>query len=90
VNYTKPKEIFYEQLGREILAFDANKNMPYILNSTAALIFFLINKKLEPEEIANRICRDYEVDFQEALRDVNSIINDLVNKEILVPSNSRS
>lgn len=86
MRFEKRKEILYERLGHEILALDTRRNMPYVFNPVAAFIFSLINQNLSPEEIANRLCTDYEVNFREALDDVHIIVNDFLEKGILIAS----
>lgn len=54
------------------------------LNKTGADIWKLIEEGLQESEIADRLVEKYDgIDFDDALRDVNTIVEVLCNKGIL-------
>ena len=63
--------------------FDLKKNLPYALKSMASFIFINTYGKMSQEEIARKICQEYDVSFNQALNDTKQFHEDLIQKRIV-------
>ena len=53
------------------------------LNEVGAFIFDRLKNDVTAEELASAICEEYKVDFETALKDVNTFIEKLRQKDII-------
>lgn len=75
--------ILMERLDNQVLLFDLQKNLPYVLNGVASFIFLNSDGKLSKEEIAKKVCREFDVEYHKALDDINEIYLEFINKELI-------
>ena len=77
------ENILVERFDDQILVFDLEKNLPYVLNGVAAFILTLTDGKRSHDIIAGRVCEEFDVGFPQALEDTQGLFMDLVQKEIV-------
>ncbi len=65
------------------LGGELNFNGMITLNETGAFIWRAIEQNKNAEETAKMISEEYEIDFQTALRDTESIINKMLEAGII-------
>lgn len=82
--FKKQKCLLMERLDDRFIVFDINKNLPYVLNDAAAYILSNTDGKMSTEEIAERVCRRYDVEFQKTLDDIKNIYEDFNKKNIVI------
>ena len=65
-------------LEEEFLFYDSSGDQVHVLNGTAREIFLLFDGKRSPEEIAESMVKQFEVEPEQALTDVNEILDRLI------------
>ncbi|MBW2029120.1 MAG: PqqD family protein [Deltaproteobacteria bacterium] len=81
--YRKREGILSEKMGKDLVLFDLDTNLPYALNPAAALIFEMMDGERDSREIAQKICQKYDVDLDRAMEDLDTLSQDLVQKGII-------
>lgn len=75
-------------IGGEMMIMSGRDSSLFSLNETASALWQAADGKTTLEQIALRICGDFEVDLQTALRDVQQVAEDLARHGILCLSDS--
>jgi len=75
--------ILFQELGRDLVLFDLETNLPYALNPVGSLIFRMIDGERTLEEIAERISREYDVGFDQAMKDLLKLSEALIQRGII-------
>jgi hypothetical protein len=81
--FHKVENIMVERLGDRMLLFDLDTNLPFILNSVAAYIFTKTDGKRDCREIAKKVSQKFDVEFEQALSDVENISQTFLKKKML-------
>ncbi len=75
LKFTVQKEIFDIDLEDKKILLDPNSGRYIELNSTAAKIFeFVKNDEKTLEQITNFICENYDISFEEASKEIDSLL----------------
>lgn len=83
----RSRRIAARKLGEEMLVMSAHGSTLFTLNPTAAILWQAADGATPLEQIVeNNICSEYEVDRDEALRDAESLAEDLAKHGILLIS----
>lgn len=83
----RSRRIAARKLGEEMLVMSAHGSTLFTLNPTAAILWQAADGATPLEEIvASKICSEYEVSRDEALRDAESLAQDLAQHGILLIS----
>jgi Coenzyme PQQ synthesis protein D (PqqD) len=83
--------VLWRELDGETVLLDSTAGCSYNLNQVGTFIWKLLDGKHTPQSIATAICEAYEdVEYEQALKDVEQIIQDLRNHQLLVESVSPS
>ncbi len=69
--------------GKEFI----NYSTTVIMNETSAFLWKLLEKGCSKEELINELTKEYEVNAEEASRDIDSFLNELHNSKYLEESN---
>jgi Coenzyme PQQ synthesis protein D (PqqD) len=75
--------ILWRELDGEAVLLSPSAGCSYNLNQVGTLIWKLLDGKHTPNDIAQAICEVYEVEEEQALSDVESIIADLRANDLL-------
>ena len=81
--YRRKANIIYKAFDDEILLFDLQKNVPYILNGAAFFIFSRTDAGLDREDIAEKMSLEFQVSYDRALGDINGLLEELIDKGII-------
>ncbi len=74
-------------LGEEMLIMSGQGSTLFTLNPTATVLWYAADGVTPLEEIVeSRICSEFEVQPEEALRDAQAMVEDLANHGILLVS----
>jgi len=76
--------LLIERFDDQMLVFQVDKNLPYVLNGVAAFILRNTDGKKNQEEIAEKICMKFDVAFQQALEDIGHIYEEFKQKDLIV------
>jgi Coenzyme PQQ synthesis protein D (PqqD) len=83
----RSRRIAARKLGDEMLVMSAHGSTLFTLNRTATILWQSADGATPLEQIvADKICSEYEVSADEALRDAESLASDLANHGILLVS----
>jgi hypothetical protein len=75
------------QLGEEMLVMSAQGSTLFTLNPTATILWQAADGATTLDEIVERrICSEFEVNFEEAVRDAQALAGDLAKHGILLIS----
>lgn len=81
--FQKVENILVEKFGDHILLFDLDTNLPFILNPVATYIFTKTDGKRDCREIAKKVSQKFDVEFEQALSDVESLNQTFLQKKIV-------
>lgn len=76
--------VLWRELDGEAVILDSAAGCSYNLNAAGTMIWKLLDGVHTPDDIAAAICQTYEVEHEQALRDVEDIIEDLRRNNLLV------
>ena len=87
VYIARGNEVAARSLDGEMMIMSARDSTLFTLNPTGTIIWRSADGKTPLAEIVERrICKEFEVDPEEALKDAESFVNDLASHGILVMS----
>ncbi len=75
--------ISWQKILHNIYIIDEEKDSIIKIDDIAALIWQMINEQKHDTDIAEKICKEYDVQYEEALFDVSMFIDDMVNRRYL-------
>ena len=75
--------ILWRELDGEAVLLSPTAGSSYNLNHVGTFIWKLLDGKHTPADIATMICEVYEVEFEQALQDVQSILADMRANNLL-------
>lgn len=81
--FRKHAHLRIEPIAGRYVVFDLNRYFPHVLNRIAADILINSNGDTSVEKMAERICRTYDVTFDRALEDIQTIYRDFVQNEFV-------
>lgn len=76
-------KILWRELDGEAVLLSPQAGCSYNLNQIGTFIWKMLDGDHTPEQIATAICESYEVEYDQALNDVESIIAELNQHELL-------
>ncbi|HEY3103919.1 MAG TPA: PqqD family protein [Pyrinomonadaceae bacterium] len=86
-NGAKPKPldhiVFTDFDGEEGILVDLNTKKYYQLNETAMLIWKSLEEEMATDEIAARLVASYEVTHEDALKNVEQLLNELASYKLV-------
>ncbi|MCX7642067.1 MAG: PqqD family protein [Elusimicrobiales bacterium] len=72
------KNTVWRRIGTEIFLINTDENILYELNETASIVFERLLNGVDKYEIVKEISYNYDIDFNTAKKDVDSIINEMI------------
>lgn len=75
--------ISWQKILYNIYIIDEEKDSIIRIDDIAAIIWLMINEEKHDTDIAKKICKEYDVQFEEALLDVRMFLDDMVNRRYL-------
>ena len=84
--------VLWRELDGEAILLDPKEGCSYNLNVIGTLIWNMLDGKHTTHDIASAVCESYEVEFEQALHDVQQLLDDLRNNHLLndVPAPSHT
>lgn len=84
--------VLWRELEGEAILLDPKEGCSYNLNVIGTLIWKMLDGKNTAHDMAAAICEAYEVDFEQALHDVQLLLDDLHANHLLsdVPAPSHT
>ena len=81
------KEAVHCSVEEEVVILSLNNGVYYGLNPVGAFIWNLIQKPKTLEEVRNAIIKEYDVDEEECMEDLNELIGELLKKNLIEAKN---
>ena len=81
--YTIQKEFITELMGEKIVLFNSVRSKLYTLNETGKYIYIQLKKKLDEDNISQKLARKYNISYKIAQKDVSSFIQKLLKRNII-------
>ncbi|HYT35356.1 MAG TPA: PqqD family protein [Ktedonobacteraceae bacterium] len=75
--------ILWRELDGEAVLLSPSAGSSYNLNQVGAFIWKMLDGKHTSENIAAAICQVYEVEYEQALQDVENILLEMLNNNLL-------
>lgn len=75
--------VLWRELDGEAVLLDPKVGCSYNLNHIGTFIWKMLDGNHSAEQIATSICESYEVEYEQALQDVEGIIAELVQHKLL-------
>ena len=75
--------ILWRELDGEAVLLSSSAGSSYNLNQVGAFIWKMLDGKHTSENIAAAICQVYEVEYEQALQDVENILLEMLNNNLL-------
>ena len=85
--YRINKGFIVQKLGKKTVIFDGEKSVLYTFNETASFIFKKMKLNWTIEKIAEELVNIYKISLNSALKDVQSLVRDLIDKKIVSTKN---
>lgn len=82
--YKVPPHAAWRRVDDEIVILDLNTSVYYSLNEVGARMWELLAESLPPEEVAKRVCAEYDTTPKVARKDLEGLIAELRRQELLV------
>jgi hypothetical protein len=82
--------VLWRELEGEAILLDPKEGCSYNLNVIGTLIWKMLDGKHTAHDMATAICESYEVDFEQALHDVQRLLDDLRANHLLSDVLTRS
>jgi len=77
------EDVIWRRIGDEIVVIKDDGLATHVLNKTAAFIWEMCDGKCGIDEITSRLCKRFDVSFEEASTDVREIIEKLIELGIM-------
>lgn len=81
--FRRQDDLLIERFDDRILVFDPQKNLPYVMNGVAAFIFMNTDGETRLEEIAEKLCMEYNVNLPKAIEDIKAIYEEFGSKRLI-------
>jgi hypothetical protein len=81
--FRRRDDILIGTFNDQILVFDPQKNLPYVMNGVAAFIFMNTDGEMKLEEIAEKVCLEYNVELYQAIEDIKAIYEEFGLKRLV-------
>jgi Coenzyme PQQ synthesis protein D (PqqD) len=80
--------VLWRELDGEAVLLNPNAGCSYNLNHVGTLIWKMLDGTHTPAEIASAVCELYEVEYEQAIQDVEHLLAEMHNNNLLseVPS----
>jgi len=78
--------VLWRELDGEAVLLNSAAGCSYNLNQVGTFIWKLLDGKHTPDDIATAMCEAFEVEHEQALRDVERIMAELESNDLLVNS----
>lgn len=83
--FRRRKNILIERFDEQTLVFDLEKNLPYVLNGVASYVLAHTDGLRSQEEIAEKVCLEFDVEFPEALDDIRGLYEEFARRNLVHP-----
>jgi len=81
--FQRNSSILWRELDGEAVLLSPAAGSSYNLNQVGTLIWKLLDGKHCVKDLAEAICQEYEVEFEQALQDVENLLVELRNNNLL-------
>lgn len=75
--------VLWRELDGEAILLNPKEGCSYNLNHVGTLIWKMLDGEHTPDEIAKTICELFEVEYEQALLDVELLLDDLRDNNLL-------
>jgi hypothetical protein len=75
--------VLWRELDGEAILLNPKEGCSYNLNHVGTLIWKMLDGEHTPNEIVKTICELYEVEYEQALQDVERLLDDLRDNNLL-------
>ena len=85
----RAKDVAARMIGGEMMVMSGRDSSLFSLNATASVLWQAIDGRTPLSRIVvSTLCRDFDVDEREALRDAEEILRDLASHGVVVVSDA--
>lgn len=81
----RKENILIEDFDEQIVVFDLDRNLPFVLNGVAGCILMHTDGVSDQETIARRVCEEFDVGFPQALEDIRGLHEEFLARKIVRP-----
>jgi hypothetical protein len=81
--FCRQDDLLIERFNDQVLVFDPQKNLPYVMNGVAAFIFMNTDGETRFEEVAEKLCVKYNVSLPTAIEDIKAIYKEFGSKRLI-------
>jgi hypothetical protein len=79
----------WREIDGEIVIVSPSDSVLHELNETGSFIWKQLDGRRPAAEIADGLAAEYDVEPEEALRDIEALLGELASRQLLVPADSR-
>jgi Coenzyme PQQ synthesis protein D (PqqD) len=75
--------VLWRELDGEAILLNPKEGCSYNLNNVGTLIWKMLDGEHTPDEIARTVCELYDVEYAQALHDVERLLAELLDNKLL-------
>ena len=78
----------WREIDGEIVIVSPNDSVLHELNETGSFVWKQLDGRRGAAEIASELAAEYDVEPEEALRDIEALLGELASRQLLIPADS--
>lgn len=78
----------WRELDGEIVIISPNNSVLHELNETASFVWKQLDGRRSGAEIATSLAAEYDVKLEDALSDIETLVEELASRQLLVPADN--
>lgn len=78
----------WREIDGEIVIVSPNDSVLHELNETGSFVWKRLDGRRPPAEIAASLVAEYDVNLEDALRDIETLLGELASRQLLVPADN--
>ena len=86
--YRHNPDTAWRRIEDESVVLDLKSSAYYSLNDTASVVWEALGEGLTPRQAAERLCEEFEEKPESVLRDVESVVDELIKERLIQRSDA--
>jgi hypothetical protein len=84
--YALSEQYLWKEIGDQVVILHYDSGRYFSLNASGSVIWKAALENLPPEQIADRLCNEFDVDPETARQDIEETVRSFIDREFLIQS----